>query len=120
MKIYFYIQVFLWFGVQVFFTIFFYGHDAFDFFSIMSSSFILIGPIQFLPTLFFQFKEKLKTRLLMTYLNISYIVLIAWILIVNILDDMPFGFALIFTLPLFLMSIFYLYVLYDFWKITSK
>jgi hypothetical protein len=36
------------------------------------------------------------------------------------LDDMPFWFALIFTLPLFSMSIFYLYVLYDLWKKTSK
>jgi hypothetical protein len=120
MRIYFYVQVLLWVAIPLFFVFYFYGHDAFEFSSIMSSSFIVLGPIQFLPTLFFQFNEKLKTRLLMTYLNMSYIVLIAWILIVNILDDMPFGFVLILTLLLFSMSIFYLYVLYDLWKKTSK
>jgi len=120
MKTYFFIQVFLWVAIPLFFVFYFYGHDAFDFFSIVFTSIIFIGPIQFLPTLFFQFREKLKTRLLMTYLNMSYIVLIASILAVNLWDDIPFWGAIIVNVLFISMSIFYLYVLHDLWKKTSK
>jgi len=120
MKTYFFIQVFLWVAIPLFFVFYFYGHDAFDFFSIVSTSIIFIGPIQFLPTLFFQLNEKLKTRLLMTYLNMSYIILIASTLAVYIWEDIPFWGALIFYSTFCFMSIFYLYVLYDLWKKTSK